>query len=91
MLEMSVSWFCETQLRDLSDGCRIMITCDKCGGQREESVRQLVNEARVGAMYLDLIEWAFSCADFHCGGNVSFGIFTPVTVAAATISVKRYA
>jgi len=91
MFEMSVSWFCETQLRDLSDGCRIMITCDKCGGQREESVRQLVNEARVGAMYLDLIEWAFSCADFHCGGNVSFGIFTPVTMTAATVPAKRYA
>jgi len=88
---MSVSWFCETQLRDLSDGCRIMITCDKCGGQREESVRQLVNEARVGAMYLDLIEWAFSCADFHCGGNVSFGIFTPVVIEPARPAAKRYA
>lgn len=42
-----MSWFCETQLRDLPAGCRIMITCGKCGGQREESVRQLVNEARV--------------------------------------------
>jgi hypothetical protein len=78
---MSASWFCETQLRDLPSGYRIMMTCDKCGGQREESVRQLVNEARVGAMYLDLIEWAFSCANFHCGGSVSFGIFTPVEMA----------
>ncbi|WP_303828421.1 hypothetical protein [Asticcacaulis taihuensis] len=76
-----MSWFCETQLRDLPAGCRIMITCEKCGQQRAESVRQLVNEARVGAMYLDLIEWAFSCADFHCGGSVSFGIFTPVELS----------
>ncbi len=85
------SWFCETQLRDLPGDCRILITCQKCGGQREESVRQLVNEARVGAMYLDLIEWAFTCANFHCGGSVSFGIFTPVAITEAVPVVRRCA
>ena len=87
-----MSWFCETQLRDLPQNTCILITCDKCGREREESVRQLVNEARVGAMYLDLIEWAFSCADFHCGGSVAFGVFTPVNLAqAAAFAEKRWA
>ncbi|MDV6329836.1 hypothetical protein [Asticcacaulis sp. 201] len=87
---MSTSWFCETQLRDLPQETRILITCDKCGRQREEGVRQLVNEARVGAMYLDLIEWAFSCADFHCGGSVSFGVFTPVVLQDRPL-IRRWA
>ncbi|ESQ84978.1 hypothetical protein [Asticcacaulis benevestitus] len=85
------SWFCDTQLKDLPQDTRIMITCDKCRRQREESVRQLVNEARVGAMYLDLIEWAFSCSNFHCNGTVSFGLFTPVTIRMVGPQTLRYA
>jgi hypothetical protein len=85
------SWFCDTQLKDLPQDTRIMITCDKCRRQREESVRQLVNEARVGAMYLDLIEWAFSCSNFHCNGTVSFGLFTPVVVGRLTDTARRQA
>jgi len=83
------SWFCETQLKDLPADCRIMITCARCGSQREESVRELVNESRVGAMYLDLIEWAFSCVNFHCNGDVSFGVFTPVSFRVVEPVLRR--
>ncbi len=63
---------CPPQVKDLPRETQIGVTCRSCGVQWAESVRQLVETHRLGAEYVDLLEWKYRCQDEDCGGMVRF-------------------
>ncbi len=63
-------WACVPQVRDLPREMAMTATCVCCGARRVETVGGLV-ERRLGAQYVDLLEWQMRCADEACGGRVA--------------------
>ncbi len=73
---------CPPQVKDLPRETQIGVTCRSCGAQWGESVRQLVETHRLGAEYVDLLEWKYRCQDEDCGGMVRFAFDGAVEIAA---------
>ncbi len=63
------TWLGAPQVKDLPRGLTIAVTCTCCGHARTDSVHEMV-EARLGAQFIDLLEFAARCDD--CGGHVRF-------------------
>ena len=63
-------WACVPQVRDLPREMAMTATCVCCGARRFETAGGLV-ERRLGAQYVDLLEWQMRCADEGCGGRVT--------------------
>ncbi len=68
------SWACPPQVRDLPRDTEIKVTCRSCGLKWGESVRQLCDAHKMGAEYVDLLEWKYRCMDESCGGMVRLSI-----------------
>ncbi len=71
MLETKI-WQCAPQVRDLPRDLEIVVTCTCCGARRAMAVREMVEERRLGAQFMDLLEWEMRCEDDNCGGQVRF-------------------
>ncbi len=59
------------QVRDLPRDGHIDVTCQSCRRQWRNSVRHMVEHERLGAQFVDLLEWQSRCA---CGGTVCFAV-----------------
>lgn len=68
------TWKCPPQVKALPRDSQIHITCRSCRKQWDLSVRELVEERRQGAQYLDLLELETRCRDKACGGLVCFAV-----------------
>ncbi len=66
-----VSFTPKPQVRDLPRDGHIDITCKSCRRQWRNSIRHMVETERLGAQFLDLLEWQSRCA---CGGMVCFAV-----------------
>ncbi|ESQ74363.1 hypothetical protein [Asticcacaulis sp. AC402] len=67
-----MAFICQPQLKDLPRGSRIDVTCQTCGKHWPESVRDMVETRRLGAQFVDLLEFETRCNDAFCGGTVAF-------------------
>jgi len=65
-------WKCPPQVKDLPRDIGISVTCRSCGLKWGENVSQLIEKHRLGAEYIDLLEWKYRCQDEACGGLVRF-------------------
>ena len=63
-------WTCMPQVRDLPRDLEIAVTCTCCGTRRVETVKAMIEERRVGAQFIDLLEWDMRCGDEDCSGRV---------------------
>jgi hypothetical protein len=63
---------CQPQLKDLPRDGQIGITCRTCGKSWSDSVRDMVEQRRLGAQFMDLLEFGTQCNDAFCGGPVAF-------------------
>ena len=59
------------QVRDLPRDGHIDVTCKTCRRQWRNSVRHMVETERLGAQFVDLLEWQSRCG---CGGMVCFAV-----------------
>jgi hypothetical protein len=59
------------QVCDLPRDGHIDVTCKSCRRQWRNSIRHMVEHQRVGAQFVDLLEWQSRCA---CGGMVCFTV-----------------
>ncbi|MBW8882672.1 MAG: hypothetical protein JF615_14985 [Asticcacaulis sp.] len=62
----------QPQLKDLPREGQIAVTCRTCGKHWSESVRDLVETRRLGAQFMDLLEFGTRCSDALCEGRVAF-------------------
>ncbi len=65
-------WTTPPQIKDLPRDSHIDINCRSCKRLWRESVRDMVEKQRLGAQYLDLLEWQSRCKDDTCRGMVCF-------------------
>ena len=83
------TWMCAPQVRDLPRDLRIEMTCACCVARRVTSAGALM-EARLGAQFIDLLEWEARCDD--CGGRVRFDYDgKPEAKAPEVVTVPRTA
>ena len=68
------TWKCPPQVKDLPRDGHIDVTCRSCRSQWRQSVRSLIEDRRLGAQFLDLVEWEMRCQDKACGGMVCFAV-----------------
>ena len=59
------------QVRDLPRDGHIDVTCQSCRRQWRRGIRHMVETERLGAQFVDLLEWHSRCA---CAGMVCFAI-----------------
>ena len=71
---MFKGWTIPPQVKDLPRDGYIDISCKACKRLWRQSVRDLVEKRRVGAQFVDLLEWQTRCAHPGCGGMVCFAI-----------------
>ena len=69
-----MSWKTETRLYDLDPMAEIEITCRSCGRHYYEKAQGLVNQARLGKLYLDELERVLMCRVKTCRGPVRIAI-----------------
>ena len=67
-----MTFICQPQLKDLPRDSRIGITCRTCGKHGSDDVRDMVETRRLGAQFMDLLEFEARCNDAFCGGPVEF-------------------
>lgn len=67
-------WTIPSQVKDLPRDSYIDISCRSCKRMWRQSVRHMVETERLGARYLDLLEWESRCRFATCGGMVCFAI-----------------
>ena len=65
------TWIGAPQVKDLPRGLTIAVTCTCCGRARSDSVARMV-AARLGAQFIDLLEFEARCDDAACGGRGRF-------------------
>ncbi|MGZ3304477.1 MAG: hypothetical protein ACXU8U_01345 [Asticcacaulis sp.] len=75
-----VAWNCPPQLKDLPRDGHIDVTCKSCRRQWRNAVRHMVETERLGAEFIDILEWQSRCP---CGGMVCFTIDDGETVRHA--------
>ncbi len=63
---------CQPQLKDLPRDDSIGITCQTCARTWSQSVRDMVETQRLGAQFMDLLEFGTRCTDDDCKGAVTF-------------------
>lgn len=81
------TWLCAPQVRDLPRDLTIAMTCKGCGHCRTTSAGAMM-EARLGAQFMDLLEWQARCDD--CGGQMRYDYAgKPVEVAARVVTLPR--
>ena len=80
-------WICPPQVKDLSPETEIGVTCRSCGARWGESVRALIEEHRMGADYIDLLEWKYRCRDAACGGLVRMDFGAEIVPEAEPVRV----
>lgn len=66
-----MTYFCQPQVKDLPRDSHIDITCQTCATSWSQSVRDLI-ERRLGAQFVDLLEFETQCHDAFCEGPVVF-------------------
>ena len=71
-MPMSNSLICQPQLKDLPRDSTIAVTCRSCARQWSRDVRDMVETQRLGAQYMDLLEWQARCEDPACNGHVDY-------------------
>ncbi len=78
------------QVRDLPRDAEIAVSCTCCGKRWGESVRDMVEARRLGARFMDLLEWETRCADDDCGGRVEFAYAgKPVAARPVVVTAVR--
>ncbi len=69
---MFKGWTIPLQVKDLPRDGYIDISCRSCKRLWRQSVRDLVEKERLGAQFVDLLEWQTRCVSESCGGMVCF-------------------
>ncbi|EGF91242.1 hypothetical protein ABI_26570 [Asticcacaulis biprosthecium C19] len=85
-----MAFTCQPQLKTLPRDGRIAVTCQTCGNHWAESVQEMVETRRLGAQFMDLLEFETRCNDAFCGGTVDFDYegkpdVTPYTTKVMTL------
>ena len=66
------TWTRQPQLKDLPRDSTIAVTCKACAKSWSRDVRDMVETQRLGAQFMDLLEWETRCRDAACNGAVVF-------------------
>ncbi len=76
-------WTAPAQVKDLPRDGHIGVSCKSCKRLWRESVRDMVENRRMGAQFLDLLEWQTRCVFENCGGMVCFVVEDDEVLQAA--------
>jgi len=80
---MFKGWTIPPQVKDLPRDGYIDISCRSCKRLWRQPVRDLVEKQRLGAQFVDILEWQTRCIHPGCNGMVCFAVEDDALLQAA--------